>query len=185
MFFLNSFLSSETFNHSRLTTGTVFRRDDRYWMVMSPACDLTGREPGNSQPWMQGIHPIKAVIALRAKSVPIDQALKTATQGRCAFIKILDTKVALNLFFTDINPAPEIFFAENAGKVTHSKAGVATFRAAQILRSARRSGVSPKLAAVAQFEVVGQLRANYASRVLQFMGSHLGRIGVDFFNLAT
>ena len=180
LFFLNSFLSSETFNRSRLTTGTVFRRGDEYWMVMSPACDLTGREPSGSQPRMQGIHPIKAVIALRAKIEPIDQALKNAAHGRSAFLRIVDTKVAFNLFFTGINPAPESFFAENAGKVMFSKKGVANFRGTQVLRSERRSGISPKLAAVAQFEVVGQLRANYASRILQFTGSHLGRIGWIF-----
>jgi hypothetical protein len=152
-------------------------------MVMSPACYLTGRKPGGSQPWMQGIHPIKAVIALRANIEAIDRALKDATRGKSAFLKIAGTKIALNLFFTGANPAPEIFFADNAGKVKFSKTGAASFRAAQIVRSERRSVIYPKLAAMEHFEVVGQLRANYASRVLQFTGSHLGRIGVDFFSL--
>lgn len=182
LFFLNSFLSTETFNRSRLTTGTVFYRNEQYWMVMSPACDLTGRKPKPAQPWVHNIHPIRAVIALRAKKTSVDQALKSATQGRSAFLKIAGENLALNLFYTDVNPVPEVFFAENAGKVTFSKAGIATFRGAQVFRDPRGRRGAPKMEMTVEFEIVGQLRANYASRVLQFTGSHLGRIGVDFFN---
>lgn len=182
LFYLNSFLSSERFNRSRITTGTVFHRAGEYWIVMSPACDLTGREPNGSQPWMRGMHPVRAMTAIKTEKVSLKGSLENATQGRSIFLRIGDEKISLGLFFSNINPAPEIFFLQDTGKVRMSKGGLTTFRAAQVHKKTLRGVVVPKIGDTEDFEVVGQLRANYASRALQLTGSHLGRIGVDFFN---
>ena len=56
------------------------------------------------------------------------------------------------------------------------------FRAAQVVGSPASPDVVATLSPTRDYQVIGQLRANYASRVLQFTSGHLGRIGVDFFN---
>jgi hypothetical protein len=183
LFFLNTFLSTESFNGSRVTTGTVFRQGNDFWIVVSPSCDLTGREPGGSQPWMKGMNPIRPVTALKTPVISVERAISVATRGRSAFLKIGNEQFAFEVFVNDLNPAPEVFFVERAGKVTISQSGVATFRAARVMRGQRGRAFRSKMSAAEEFQVVGQLRANYASRVLQFTGSHLTRIGVDFFDL--
>jgi hypothetical protein len=182
LFFLNSFLSSEPFGRSRITTGTIFMRGDEYWMVMSPACDLTSRPPAQSQRWAKAMHPVRAVLAIRLQPEVLAQALRDATRGRHAFVQIGVDRVALQLLTEHSTPAPEMFFALDAGRVKVDEAGRSRFRAQRVLRAGENHTIRPKLARAAEYVIVGQLRANYASRILQFTGAHLARIGVDFFS---
>jgi hypothetical protein len=183
LFFLNAFLSTESFGRSRVTTGTIFKSENKFWMVMSPACDLTSRPPSQSQPWMKEIHPVRAVFAISLEAVDLLAALKVATRGRHAFLQTGTDRVALQLLTTESSaPAPEMFFVLDAGRAKARKDHPAIFRAYRILRAGKNKKTRPKLSTVKSYVIVGQLRANYASRVLQYTGSHLARIGVDFFN---
>jgi hypothetical protein len=183
LFFLNSFLSSEPFGRSRLTTGTVFRHEKNYWMVMSPACDLTSRPPRGSQLWMKAMHPIRALLAVNLKCVPIDTALKEAIHGRHAFLNPGTDQIAVEIVNELTSaPSPEMFFALNAGRVD-AKNGRMRFRGFRVCRSGPEKRLQQKFSKPTDFLVIGQLRANYASRILQFTGAHLARIGVDFFNM--
>lgn len=180
--FLNAFLSTETFAKSRITTGTIFSAGDDYWMVATPACDLTSRSPGPAQAWMKSIHPVRAMVAVRLqKANPVD-ALKRATQGRFAFVTRPTETLYLSLLDNMTStPDPEIFFTLDAGKVAVAAGDALVFRAMRVLQA----GNVPQFAPEAEFTVVGQLRPNYASRVLQLTGSHLSRIGIDFFNFGS
>jgi hypothetical protein len=62
---------------------------------------------------------------------------------------------------------------------------VSTPGKAQVFRGVRvtRAKIAPRLSATAEYTVVGQLRPNYASRVLQLTGAYLSRIGIDYFNV--
>jgi hypothetical protein len=184
LFFLNSFLSTELFVRSRLTTGTIFVLEKQYWMVMSPACDLTSRPPAQSQRWTKDIHPVRAILAISLQPDSLTAALKDATRGRHAFLFSESQPLALQLLTEHSAPALEMFFALDAGRVKTGKDGRARFRAHRVARVGKEQRTRPQLSPVTEFVVVGQLRANYASRVLQFTGAHLARIGVDFFNSA-
>jgi hypothetical protein len=178
--FLNAFLSTETFAKSRITTGSVFRNADDFWMVATPACDLTSRAPGTAQAWMKSIHPVRAIIAVKLRKVNLADALKTATQGRHVFIFHEDQTLCLSVLDrTTSAPDPEMFFTIDAGKVVSTPGNAPVFRGVRVTRAK----VAPRLSATAEYTVVGQLRPNYASRVLQLTGAYLSRIGIDYFNV--
>jgi hypothetical protein len=177
--FLNAFLSTERFAKSRITTGTVFSKDKEFWMVATPACDLTSRVPKKREAWMRSLHPVRAFIAIRLTEVKLSLAMATATEGKHAFILQGEEPLSLAMFDSmTSSPDAEMFFAIDAGKVAMSD-GRTVFKAAQVGQSAD----SPNLSATSEYTVVGQLRSNYASRVLQVTGTHLSRIGIDFFNV--
>jgi hypothetical protein len=180
--FLNAFLSTEAFAKSRITTGSVFSKDDDYWMVATPACDLTSRVPGAAQAWMKSIHPVRAMLAVKLRKVDLKDALAVATQGRHAFV--IDQEQIVCLSFLDRTtaaPDAEMFFTIDAGKITSGKDTPPVFRALRVVRTE----VESKLSEPADYTVIGQLRPNYASRVLQLTGAHLSRIGIDFFNVGS
>lgn len=178
--FLNAFVSTETFSKSRITTGSVFSAGEEFWMVATPACDLTSRSPGSAQEWMKNIHPIRAMTAIRLRKKKLQDALKKATQGRHAFILHQDETLCLSLLdHTTATPDPEVFFTLESGKVMSGEGKFPTFRAIRILRADN----APQLSDAGEYTVIGQLRPNYASRVLQLTGAHLSRIGIDFFNV--
>jgi hypothetical protein len=180
MFLLNSFLSTEHFSKSRITTGTVFREGSDYWMVTSPACDLTARKTGPAETWSNGLHPVKAILAIKLQLVDVPKSLKDATQGKHAFLVKDKEFFPLRMFDEQTSqPAPEMFFALDAGKTRFAPGKMATFRAIRVSRMDPKK--FPKLASTREFSIVGQLRANYASRVLQMTGAHFARIGIDFF----
>jgi hypothetical protein len=180
LFLLNSFLSTEHFSKSRITTGTVFTDGTAHWMVTSPACDLTARPTGAKETWSNELHPVKAVFAVKLRLVDVSQSLKDATQGKHAFVVDGKKFVPLEIFEKQTSqPAPEIFFVLDAGRTRFVAGKPATFKAIQVARSSPRT--FPQLAGQRAFSVLGQLRANYASRVLQLTGAHFARIGIDFF----
>jgi hypothetical protein len=180
--FLNAFLSTEAFAKSRITTGSVFRNGDDFWMVATPACDLTSRTPGAAQAWMKSIHPVRAMIALRLRLTDVADALKTATQGRHAFIVHEDQTLCFSILDNNTStPDPEMFFAIDAGKATSAAGKLPVFNAVRVTRVEG----APQLSATAEYTIVGQLRPHYASRVLQLTGAHLSRIAMDFFNVGS
>jgi hypothetical protein len=177
--FLNAFLSTERFARSRITTGTVFANADAFWMVTTPACDLTSRVPKSREAWMKSLHPVRAVIAIKLTKVKMATALSSATQGKYAFLVRGEEALPLAVFDpTTSSPDAEMFFAIDAGKVTSADEKF-TFKAVSV----KQFEEIPKLSEVHEYEIVGQLRPNYASRVLQVTGAHLSRIGIDFFNV--
>jgi hypothetical protein len=160
----------------------VFRDGDDFWMVATPACDLTARPPGKAQAWMKSIHPVRAMIAIRLQKVEFKEALPFATQGRHAFV--VHQEKTLCLSFLDrmtSAPDPEMFFTVDAGKVSSANGQAPTFRGIRVTRVE----AAPQLADAIDYSVIGQLRPNYASRVLQLTGAHLSRIGIDFFNVGS
>lgn len=180
IFLLNSFFSTEHFSKSRITTGTVFRDASNYWMVTSPACDLTARRTGTAETWANGLHPVKAMLAVKLQLVEVSKSLKDATQGKHAFVVKDNEFFPLRIFDEQTSqPAPEMFFALEAGRTRFAPGKMATFKAIRVSRTDPKK--FPKLAGQCEFSVVGQLRANYASRVLQLTGAHFARIGIDYF----
>jgi hypothetical protein len=178
MSFLNAFVSTETFAKSRITTGTIFSSAGDFWMVAAPACDLTARTPGGSQTWAKMIHPVRPMIAVRLSKTDLSAALQEATRGRHIFVDSESETLSLAVLHPKTSaPDTEMFFAMEAGKVSVADKK-ATFRAVRVTQAA----ASPTLTEAAEFTVVGQLRPNYASRILQFTGGHLSRIGIDYFD---
>lgn len=191
LFRLNTFLSTEPFRKGHLTTGTVFRDGEtgECWLCASPACDMTLRKPSPQQTWSKALHPMRSMVAVRLH--PEDSlggALNRAELGRQVFVETGDEQLAFSVVDKAIEqPVLEFLFpldaarAQRLGTDTHPsfqafRVGVDTSDASR--ENGRRFGPS-------RFLVLGQLRPTYANRILQMVGHHLSRIGVDFIKLPT
>jgi hypothetical protein len=180
LFALNSFLSTEQFRRAHLTTGTVFKNTSgtEYWICASPSCDMVARMPSPFQTWARALHPLRAMVAVRLQPVKLNQALKSAEQGRHAFLT--DGKP---LAFSVVDeqtgqPVYEFFFAENAAVWREDELGLKSFSAGRI-KNMSKEPYTPELVKE-KFVIVGQLRPSYATRILHLMGQHLSRVGLDF-----
>jgi hypothetical protein len=175
---LNEFLCSETVEVSAITTGTIFKYngvgETCYYVCVTPACDLV---PGqNTGGWDGEIHPARYIKVARLGQVTklseISKRLGEATHGRHVFIS--DPKpIALEFTHGD---ARKIFrqpvIIENEGLITNGK-----FIGHVVVDDSGKPRLDKR-----EFQVVAQLRSDYANRFLTEAGSYDFRIGLDFFN---
>lgn len=184
MHLLNSFLVIES-HKNFIETGTIFvRKDDedfkQVYICVTPACDLVPRIPKDYL-WENEIHPSRPIIAIRCKTRGIDDGcLMAAEQGKNIFIMI-DNEPKTLVIMDGSQPVPilEWFVVEKMGEINGKE-----FDAVEFVKSKfnpedeeRFSNRSVKM------RVLGQVRALYASRIQQYAGQHLSRIGVDFVGL--
>jgi hypothetical protein len=189
LFALNSFLSTEPFRKGHLTTGTIFKHvtDGTFWICASPACDMVARTPSSHQLWSRAIHPMRAIIAVRLhEEVSVASALGEAEIGKHVFLRT-DSDKAFSVVDKGVGqPVYEFLFPEDVARAQLDAEGRQTFTAFRVEEdSADEAAPSARRFSQATFEVVGQLRSTYAARVLQMVGQHLSRLGVDFVNNPT
>lgn len=183
-FSLNQFLSTEPFRRGHLTTGTIFRKagSEEFWVCAAPGCDMVVRKPVAQQVWASGIHPIRAMVAVRLHpDNSLDGALGKAEKGRHVFVRV-DRKRAFSVLDKDIDqPVYEFFFPDDAARTSLGEDGKHSFKAfrVEVTTGASEDSSDPQFGA-AEYVIVRQLRPSYASRILQMAGQHLSRIGVDF-----
>lgn len=197
-FELNSFLSSDEFHGSHLTTGSIFKSDDEednWWMCCSPACDMEVRKPNvweenGRGTWHGENYPTKKMIALRLSPVKKFQArLNAANRGQNIYLTVNDNKYRQFEILNPYNhPNWEILILKNSGKICQTvEEPIKKQFDAYLLRNHLEKNtdgldkVECNLISKT-FNVVTQLRSEYANRVLQFTGLHLSRIGVDFIS---
>jgi Response receiver domain len=183
MFALNTFLSTERFRRSHLTTGTIFRDHEKseYWVCASPSCDLVARVPSEFQSWAHALHPLRSVVAVRLHSAVLQDALMAAHLSKYAFLKDGEPRAFSVLHGKAGQPVYEFFFADDAGKWRSDADGNKIFRAFRIKADAENPDMRNLVPA--NFVIVGQLRPAYAARILHLVGQHLSRIGLDFVDM--
>jgi hypothetical protein len=183
---VNAFLCSEPITRHHLSVGTVFRRvnedRDEYWVCVSPACDMVPRTPqGSIDPWGAAMDPIRPMLALQLTVTgSVKKALEKAHHGRHIFFWDRERSAQLPMVAATIDaetmqPRLEQMFVNDRARIGAGKVAV------QRLVS-QRGEVSMALVEES-CEVVCQVRAPYAERLLQVVGHHLSRIGVDFIPL--
>jgi hypothetical protein len=183
-FSLNCFLATEPFRRGHLTTGTIFQKSgaEEYWVCAAPGCDMVVRTPAKQQLWAHGIHPIRAMVAVRLHpEARLENSLGKAERGRHIFVRT-DRNRAFSIVDEEIEqPVYEFFFPDDAAR-THSdvggRPGFKAFRV-EVADAVAAGGWDPHFSSSA-YTIIGQLRPSYASRILQMAGQHLSRIGVDF-----
>nr|WP_318284247.1 response regulator receiver domain [Methylobacterium sp. NI91] len=189
LFRLNAFLSTEPFRRGHLTTGTVFRDGDtgECWLCASPACDMTARRPSLQQTWSKTLHPMRPMVAVKLH--PEDSlggALNKAELGRHVFVETNDEQLAFSVVDKSIEqPVFEFLFPLDAARAQRVGTDLhPSFEAFRIgVDTSDPSRNDARRFASSRFSVLGQLRPTYASRILQMVGQHLSRIGVDFIKL--
>lgn len=191
---LNAFLCSEEPPSGHLTTGTIFAElgqdgtpttSEHVWICTSVSCDMVPAQRSTSK-WAQHVDQELPLLAVRAAiewlqadsgswgSSKLKKALKAAEHGRHVFVRHSGRNfVAAALEDPHRQPMVDIFFVENHGAISGG-----TIRAHRPER-----GIPVERAAAKHYAIVGQLRPEYASRVLAEVGKHVSRIGVDFVRL--
>ncbi len=178
---MNTYACSKPVESHHLSTGHVLRIVDgksscQYWLCLTPACDL---EPGQcaQKGWGKRLGtwlPFKAVRLYPAHAL---NALKDATRGYYLFLNE-DEKITV-YGFTEMagnNLTPtlswEQFFAENFGVFTEPNIiQVASIGKKGELEFDKREAT-----------VVAHLRYEYALNLMQRLGMHLSRVGLDFIS---
>lgn len=196
---LNAFLASTTSLPRHITLGTILRMGQEYWVCASPACDMVPRTPTPPlTTWASQVDPFKPFQAVRldvlSDPTRVKKAAREAEAGRNIFFhEMIPNGVhpsgRVGKCFEDHgDPRPklELMFATDQGALRDRK--VKCLRCIQHAADATDGGgniAKPRLAfQESECEVVGQLRAPYAARFLQYVGAHLGRIGVDYVGKA-
>lgn len=187
---LNEFLVIEELP-GFVETGTIFARQSdadnprEVFVCVTPACDLVPRQPRTGT-WEHRLHPTRAVMAIRAEVTDASQSnLEKAEENRMVFLQINGKQKAITLV-GNAPPVPilEWLFLEDMGRIKEGK-----LYAMEVSRLASEEAAGnnhPSLSfAPSEMRAIGQIRAIYSSRILQYAGQHLARIGVDFVRLPT
>ncbi len=178
---VNSYLSTQSVEGWHLATGHVFRFEERYWICLSPLCDLEPSQNADKR-WdgnLGGAMPFKAVQLVDLKSAT---ALKYATTNVCLFLRMRE---GIRCFgFVDVggsqgepNPHWEQMFASSRGRFEPRPEGE-TEPTIEI-SAVRASGGMPALTPFQRVPIVAQLKYEYALNLLQRLGGNLSRIGLD------
>lgn len=180
---LNRYICSKAIEGHHLSTGHVFKfengQDPEYWLCLSPACDL---EPGQGadKGWKKQLGdwmPFKAVRLYCVK--PID-ALNDSTRGYNIFLQIDGVVVAFGFAVSNIEKesVPTLRWEQFFGK---DKGNFSATNETELKRVGKFDGINLGLKPMTA-KIVGQLRYEYAISLLQRLGSHLSRVGLDFRN---
>lgn len=187
---LNVFLCSEHFVGQNLTTGTIFRSSDEsgahYWICATPACDMVVQPDLRKKQsrWADELQErkLRVMTVLRSVVVPpkdLTKCLGEVTKLKHVFFRDADLGIPQAIeVLTDVQyPSTEQMFAANLAAV--GKGGRFTVFKIDGARNDRDELVLTTVEMV----VVGQLRKPYAARLLQAIGHHGSRIGIDFEKL--
>lgn len=187
---LNEFLVMEELPDF-VETGTIFARaadglePNDVYVCVTPACDLVPRVPRRKETWEFTLHPNRAIIALKAKMADVKKDhLAKAEESRMVFVRV-NGKLKTVTLIGEKPPVPllEWLFLKDMGRITDKKLLAMVVGKAEQGEEVEGDNPPPPLSFVpSEMTALGQIRAIYSSRILQYAGQHLARIGVDFVN---
>lgn len=188
---VNAFMVSDEFRGSHVTTGSVLFDPitNKYWLCVSPACDLVPRGEDPSR--------IVQVIQLNEENVVGDLSrgdrIVVTVKGGSKVLRVLHAQTRqpdLRAIYLpngttiqlDAASGDPVLRGVSGEKVQQLILGAAGGDAAAAAQANPEGEVE---AAPAQFKlttyrVVSQLRSAFALRLLHVTGHHLSRVGVDF-----
>jgi Response receiver domain len=177
---INAFNCSKEVEGYHLTTGHVLVAENQgskeYWLCLSPACDLV---PGQKKSgWKKNLGESLPFKAVKLFPWNDEKALKNATRNNHLFLDI-DEVISVFSFTpkgdSSSNPHWEQMFAKKDGKFEYLTKELNIERV--------EFGESGLMTNEAQFNIVAQLRYEYALSLLQRLGGALSRVGLDFENI--
>lgn len=178
---LNRYICSKAIEGHHLSTGHVFKfesgKGPEYWLCLSPACDL---EPGQGadKGWKKQLGDWMPFKAVRLYPTMPLEALNESTRGYHIFLQ-MESSVEAFGFSTSATlkgSVPTLRWEQFFGK----DGGI--FSSSIEMEIARVGGVKGTDLGLTSknARIVGQLRYEYAINLLQRLGSHLSRVGLDF-----
>ena len=179
----NAFVCARTPGGRHLTTGHIFELFDRFWICLSPACDLVPSQVGKAQ--LDAFGRWLPFMAVRLHCVATKTWQKDRdgiTSGRYVFVRRDGGGIDCFSFCEHVNSTPEwrLFHAENVGVFVADDDADGCLRFAASSTMAGDAGqLEPRHGSA---RIVGQLRYEYALNLLHRLGGSLTRIGLDFLS---
>jgi hypothetical protein len=192
---VNAFMVSDDYRGTHITTGSVLydSNADRYWLCVSPSCDMVPRGADQSR--------LVQVIQLNPANEPHelvhgDRIVIMCPEGP-KILRVLAEETrqpSLHAIFfpagtkTKIDEASEYSIIDGlAGSKIQDLIGAAAEQTAQPALAPVVEGEAPEAGPNAaehlkltNYKVVSQLRSSFALKLLHVTGHHLSRVGVDF-----
>lgn len=165
----------ETTTH--FSTGMIFKdcENSNYWICMTQSCDLVPTQ--KSLKWGPGNY--KPITFVKLHNQQLNKSLSNATRGNTVFFEENNVKRCFSIFEENTNgpsnPHYETFFAPNKGFID-LKAPIQIW---QVDVDTTKDKLEFKQHI---FSFVIQLRAEYASMLLQKVSNHRSRIPVNYIN---
>ncbi|PRH85455.1 hypothetical protein C5L14_20920 [Labrys okinawensis] len=186
---VNAFMVSDEFRGSHITTGSVLYdpATEKYWLCVSPACDLVPRGEELSR--------IVQVIQLNEENVVGDLSrgdrIVVTVKGGSKVLRVLHAETRqpdLRAIYLPHGTTVQVD-AASGDPMLQGASGEQVQRL--IVGAAAAELVDPQgdaKRALAEFglstyRVVSQLRSAFALRLLHVTGHHLSRVGVDFVDV--
>lgn len=179
--YLNAFTCSLPVMENNLTTGTILKIDEEYWVCLSPACDIAPRVHNQ---WENRIGKNK--LAFKAVKLKDDIGYNTANQNVNTnnYIYIIENNEPKVFSFIEkdgSNPNWDILYAANLGCFNEDNTlNINFLRLSENVSDGSDTTlvelkIETKLAAV-----IAELRYEYALNFLQKLGANQSRVGLGF-----
>ncbi len=181
---VNAALCCQPLETGHMTTGMIFRQKSKpshIWICATPACDLVPGRTRRGTGYRDLLSPANYFEALKiTRVVNPDEVLKIATRANHLFINV-DGKIQPYKILQGDSPQPQsfIFYTQDGGYLREGR----TLMLQTICAEKHDNSASLALHEH-EFEIIGQLRQEYASRFLAINGDWNSRIGVDFVNFS-
>ncbi len=171
---LNAFSCSMGITNNHLTTGTIFKFNDEFWVCLTPACDLV---PGQKNTWVERIGKNHLVFkAVKLFEITLATANKSAFVNENIYLIFEDDILTLS-FKQDAksNPIWDTFYVENHGKFEYdNKLAICCIREKTI------DDITSLIIEKFDAKGIAELRYEYALNLLHKFGTSLSRVGLDF-----
>lgn len=181
---LNANLCSSSFAGKFITSGTIVKEaslnqeETKWYLCVSPACDTVPAQLKGDL--AKRLDPDRLLKFLVLNKISLGSALENATSGRSVFI-CTDTNKRLAFNVQNDQYAPEVEYA-----LIHDHNGIYEnimtdgVRASFLQRDPEKNASHLK---EARLIPISQLRDSYTARYQTVASHHLGRVGVDYFDL--
>lgn len=187
LFDRNAFVSTQEFSEMHITNGTVFRLKNEneefdYWVCSYASCDLVPRK-NDKECWRDQLFPFRpfTAVKLNLSEGSLLANVKKADRARTIFLHCDGDKLCFDALDNTDTPDLEQMYGANA-LVVDSLDGKKVFNAQRLNRVENEQKEKSLQLDSCSFEVVGQLRRAYASRLLAKVANYKARIGLDYIS---
>lgn len=182
--FLNAFTCSQPVLEKNLTTGTILKIDNEYWVCLSPACDISPRVKNQ---WKNRIgENLLAFKAVKLESETTNKdANKKANSNNYIYIIEKNEPKALSFIKKEgENPYWDILYATNLGCFKQNNTLDVNFLRLEENSITPTDSTSVGLKIEKRTAVIiAELRYEYALNFLQKLGANQSRVGLGFTDI--
>lgn len=185
--FLNAFTCSQPLIGNHLTTGTIFQLEGKYWVCLSPACDLV---PRTRRHWENRIgNEFLAFKAVELKPLcNLKEANKNANYNNYIYLLLDGNPTAFSFPTEKENPIWDTFYAANQGRFDDNGLFKLTCLRKEDLNEVTSESIAQEntevifelKSVIHQAKAIAELRYEYALNFLHKFGASQTRVGLGF-----